>query len=249
MGKAFCLRISLACGAGAEWQTVWWTECWCPSESLCWRPDPSAAVLGDGASKGVIRLNEVMKLGPWSDKISVLKEEMPELTLSFHAHAHNEERPYEDREKVAICKPQRELSPGSGLAWTLISDTQSPELSERIFDSFKRQICFFCTGSPSRLIQIVSFLHSESQSKHRNLPLAQEMFNAPSLFPWPGTLLLSCPRHNHRGISDSLLRQIHVRISARCPGCSGKQTGALHHLRHRRRWECWWKRRGGTGMH
>lgn len=82
---------------------------------------PSVAIFADGVSKEVIKVEWNHKgRAPQSNRIGVfIRRDTRELIYSgMQGHS----------EKVFICKPEKELSPETHHADTLISDFYSPEL-------------------------------------------------------------------------------------------------------------------------
>ena len=82
-------------------------------------PPPNVTVFGDGSFKEVTRLNEVMRVGPWSSRTDALYEE--EEIAGLHANRGHSE-------KVAVCKPRREASGETSPVGTFILDLQPPKL-------------------------------------------------------------------------------------------------------------------------
>lgn len=57
-------------------------------------------VFGEGTSKEVIKLNELIRLWLSADMISVLKNETESYSFSMHV----EERSYENKASLFVCK-------------------------------------------------------------------------------------------------------------------------------------------------
>lgn len=51
---------------------LWWTECVSPQNPYIGTPNPTMTVSGDRAFRRCLWLNDIIRLGPWSDRISIL---------------------------------------------------------------------------------------------------------------------------------------------------------------------------------
>lgn len=114
---------------------VSWTKCAPPQKNAYVEAHAtSGAVFGDDVSRE-IKLNEMIKVGPCFDRISVLiRKETRELLGSLCPHSCTAERPHEEaRKKAAMDKSGGDSSPETETdsAGTLILDLQLPD-SEKI---------------------------------------------------------------------------------------------------------------------
>ena len=85
---------------------------------MCGRYRLQGDYLGDSTYKQVIKITEVIRVGPWFDRISVLLRRVIRASsppIAIWAHS----------EKAAIYKPERNLSPETESAGTLILDLAS----------------------------------------------------------------------------------------------------------------------------
>lgn len=82
-----------------------WTEL-CPLKSICWSPTPNVTVFGNRGFFMELRLNEVIRVGPWSSRISVLtsRDTCESLESSPPSLCHI--RTLTAR-KEAFCKPRK----------------------------------------------------------------------------------------------------------------------------------------------
>ena len=89
--------------------TVLWTELYSP-KFIHWRPNPWYGYIWLRKS---LRLNQVIRLLPWSNRISVQRGD---------THTHSLSAKSKHSEKIAIYKPKRGLSLGTELIGPLILD-------------------------------------------------------------------------------------------------------------------------------
>lgn len=100
-------------------------------------------IFGERAFGEVIRLNEVLRVGPWSKMtgVRVRRADTSDLSHSTGAQRKGHGR---HSEKVAVHKPGREPAPETGFAGTLITDFQPPELREnKCLLSKPHSLCYF----------------------------------------------------------------------------------------------------------
>lgn len=108
--------------------------------SVCWSSNHQCGCI---RSKEVIKLKEVIGMGLWSDRISVLiREDTRELTYSLH---HTRTQP------DSGCLQSGRASPGAKRASSGILGIQPPWLWENQYLLFKQPAWWYCYGSLSRL--------------------------------------------------------------------------------------------------
>lgn len=93
---------SLGCWLAWAWLNFWtidnkmvsWRECLYPCPPfICWCPKAHVTIYGDKPLIKKLRFNDVIRVGPLSNRISVLiKRESLETFLSLHAHTPREGR-------------------------------------------------------------------------------------------------------------------------------------------------------------
>lgn len=100
---------------------------------ICWSPSPTVAIFGNGYSKQVLRLNKVIRVGPWPDRISVhRKTRQRSGLLSMHTHRGGLVST-QLQEPSASPEEGRELLPSAEPAGPLIWDFSPPVLWESAF--------------------------------------------------------------------------------------------------------------------
>lgn len=110
-----------------------WTEYLCPCKTPMLKPNSGVAAFGEGASEKELRLHEMIRVGVWSDTMSILIKKTPRIVLSLQTP---KEIMWAQRNMAAACKPRGEASEWTLPGRHLSVNFQLPEMWEIHFCSF-----------------------------------------------------------------------------------------------------------------
>ena len=129
---------------GGEKHLLFWTECWCSSRIH----NPTVTVLGHRLFRKWLRLGEVIKVGPWSDIISVLKRSGKD--TSSHKHTPLPRFPFSPptlrkdcaRIKQPSANQEESFSPENKPWWNFVLGLSSLQNYGKInFCCFSHPVC------------------------------------------------------------------------------------------------------------